>query len=436
MGLFSRLLGRSTPAAKAVTIHRLPDSLPLVYKDASAVPIHQNSVVMSSIKFATRAFPEAPLVVERLNGDVWEMQRKHRLAELLAKPNPYYGGSLLLNGVLASLMVDGNAYILKLRSASRRVQELWYAPHYAVKPICNYGDSFVSHYEYTANGKTEPYAIDDVIHIRDGIDFDQPMLGLSALKSVAREVLTDNEIAVYSHSILKNMGVVGVIISPKNETNVIQEDEAKLIKEKYTALTTGNNRGEPLVLDAPLDVQSPGYSPKDLAIDILRHIPESRICAVLGIHPTVLGLAVGLEHSTFSNMKEAREMAYESFIIPMQTLVADAINSQLLPDLGQEDVERVRFDLSQVRVLQEDENSKAERLGKSFQYGGIKRSEYRSALGYDYAPEDEVYYTDIQLGTSPAQDQVVKSLRTRAKQRKQAYDRLGLDDSDLAPQDN
>lgn len=431
MGFLSRLFSRR-PAAKSLTVSTLGPGLSLNWQNPEAVPAHQNSAVMACVKFATRAFPEAPLVVERLNGDVWEAQRKHGLTALVAKPNPYYSGTLLWSATLLSLMVDGNAYWLRLRGAggAGKTRELWYLPHFSVTPKCEPGDAYVSYYEYRAKGQVFRLPPEDVVHFRDGIDPEQPMLGLSPLKSVAREILTDNEIAQYSHSILRNMGVVGVLITPKDSQSVFEDGHAELIKARFSATTTGNLRGEPLVLDAPLDVQSPGWSPKDLEVDVLRQVPESRICAVLGIHPTVVGLSVGLEHSTFSNMREAREMAYESFIIPMQALCADALNGQLLPDLGDEHAERCRFDTSQVRVLQEDENSKAERLGKAYQFGGIKRSEYRAALGYDSTPEDEFYFTDLQFagGRALSQAEVVKSLRERAAQRQAVYDSLEEED--------
>ena len=73
------------------------------------MPTHQNSVVMAAVKWATRAFPEAPIVIERLNGDVWEQARTHSLGKLLARPNDYYGGSLLWSGTLLSLMTEGKA---------------------------------------------------------------------------------------------------------------------------------------------------------------------------------------------------------------------------------------------------------------------------------------------------------------------------------------
>lgn len=431
MGFFKRWLRRDSSAVKAVSIIR-SEGMPISWAEPSQVPAHQNSAVLACVKWACRAFPEAPLVVERSQGDTWEQVRKHDLTKLLDNPNPYYGGNLLWSGTILSLMCDGNAYWHKLRGSngSGSVQELWYLPHGSVTPVCRPGDAYISHYRYSANGRSYELAPDDVVHFRDGIDPECPTRGLSPLKSVAREILSDNEIAQYTHSILRKMGIIGLLITPKSDQIMIGDDQGRVISEKIKAMASGDNRGEPLVLDAPLDVTSPGFSPKDMQIDIMRQMPESRICAVLGIHPTVVGLSVGLEHSTFSNMREAREAAWESFLLPLQSLCAGELDAQLLDELGDSNSERCRFDTSTVRALAEDENSKAERFGKAYQYGGIKRSEYRAALGFDSSAEDELYCTDISSGVAVASSQaeVIKSLKARAQSRKEAYDALRLDE--------
>jgi len=389
-------------------------------------PLWHNSAVMASVKWASRTFPEAPLVVDALNGDVYAQAHNHPLTQLIARPNPFYSGNLLWSATLLSLMVDGNCYWHKARNSYGVVKELHYLPHYAVTPKLDARRSYITHYEYRTSVSTTSIPVEDIVHFRDGIDPDNPFIGLSSLKSVFREILADNQIAEYSHSILKNMGVVGVIIAPKDKEVGVQDGEAERIATRFIEQYTGTGRGKAMVLDFPVDMHAPGFSPKDIAVDQLRQIPESRIAAVLGIPAVVLGLSVGLEHSTFSNMKEAREMAYESFIIPMQSLLAGELNVQLLPELGDASKERARFDNSDVRVLQEDENARAERTTKLYQGGVIKRSEARAEHGYDYTPDDEVYYSDVQFGASveSANEQVMKSVRARSKERRKAYEAL------------
>ncbi len=426
MGFIQRLFTRRNHETKGLTISTL-NGLPATWTKPDSVPAHLNGVVMAATKFVGRAFPEAPLIVEQRQADTWEVAHEHPLVQLINKPNAFYGGNLLWSGVVTSLMTAGNAYVYKARTQSGKVGELTYLPHYAVSPKTDSTRSQIVGYDYRANGQSMTLAVEDVIHFRDGINPDNPLIGLSPLAAVARELRADQELAQYTHAILRNMGVVSVIITPKDAQAQFEDGHADLIKTKFQAVTTGENRGEPLVLDAPLDIQSPGWSPKDLDIASMAEPIEARLCSVLGIHPAVLNLSVGLKHSTFSNMREAREAAWEQCIIPMQALCADVLNNQLLPDFGDSRHERCRFDLSEVRALAEDENERAERLGKAYQYGGIKRSEYRAALGYESDQNDELYFTDIQFsgGKALSQAEVVKQLRERASERQAAYEALG-----------
>ena len=136
----------------------------------------------------------------------------------------------------------------------------------------------------------------------------------------------------------------------------------------------------------------------------LRRLPEERISALLGIPAIVAGLGAGLDRSTFSNMSEARQMAYESNIIPTQRIFATTLNRQLLSrDFISEgrrgdgmrpknpDRIEVYFDNSGVRVLQEDEDAKTNRLNSSVKTGWMRVSEARRQAGLPTNEFDEVY---------------------------------------------
>jgi hypothetical protein len=118
---------------------------------------------------------------------------------------------------------------------------------------------------------------------------------------------------------------------------------------------------------------------------------------VLGIPPVVVGVMAGLEHSTYSNMAEAREAAYEGFILPHQRRFAADIKSQLLSDFGDTKGVAVQFDTSGVRVLQEDQNSLAARMGKMVTDGIAMVSEARNATGLPTGPEHEYFLRPANL---------------------------------------
>jgi hypothetical protein len=96
-------------------------------------------------------------------------------------------------------------------------------------------------------------------------------------------------------------------------------------------------------------------------------------------------------------MAEAREMAWESGLIPIQRLIADDLSSQLLPEFDDDKLAEVFFDYSEVRVLQADATDLARRW-RELVHGSIaKRSEARAALGLSVDDADDVYLQPMNL---------------------------------------
>lgn len=353
-----------------------------------------NSAVESVVRWIGRTFPEAPVEVLQQKADGTETPIVgHPMLDLLARPNPYYSGELLWRATLADWAAGGYSYWIKRRNAYRAPVELWWAPSWTMKPVWPLDDPtvFISHYEYTVDGNTQEIAVDDVVHFRDGLDPRNPRNGLSPIAALAREVFTDDEAANFTASLLKNMGVPGVIIAPDSDDVDVSEADGKAIKDQYKQAFGGDNRGEPMVMPARTKVSVLSWSPEQMNLRELRRIPEERICAMLGIPAVVVGLGAGLDRSTYSNMAEAREAAYESYIIPTQRLFGADLKSQLLRDFGDTKSLRVGFDTSGIRVLQEDENKKWTRVDMAVRGGWIMVSRAKEMVGEKPDDGDNVY---------------------------------------------
>jgi len=364
-----------------------------------------NSIVMACIRWYCRTFPEAPLQVVRLEADGTEtVLQDHRMVALWERPNPYYSGELMWRALLADWLSPGNAYILKVRNAYGEPVQLWWAPQYLMKPVWpDDGSAYISHYEYRPNGMPIRYAVEDVIHFRNGLDPANTRMGLSPLASLFREIFTDDEAASFSASLLRNMGVPGVIISPDvDEPGALNPDDAKAIKADFAQKFGGEKRGSPMVLPSRTRVQVLTMNPQQMDLKTLRRVPEERVTAVLGIPAIVAGLGAGLDRSTFANYAEAREAAYESTIIPDQRLFAGELRSQLLDDYGDTRQLHVRFDTSHVRVLQEDQNKLWQRVDGAVRGGWMMVSRAKEIVGETPEPGDNVYLRSLSvLETGP-----------------------------------
>lgn len=396
--------------------------------EKEAGDLWRNGVVGICLKFLADTFPEAPIQVERDKGDgTVETIPDHPLARLfLAPPLDRVGGAILppsalWAGVLLSLAVDGNAYLILRRDRIGRPAALEYVPHWAIEPQWTSAEQFISHYRYRYAGGEMKLETADVIHFRDGLDPQNSRKGISPLKSLLREIVSDNEATGYTAAILGNMGIPGCIITPPKDV-LPKPDFIKRTKELWSAFTAGERRGDAIVFQDAFDVKAPGFSPEQLALDKIRRVPEARICAALRIPPMVVGLTTGDGQRTYSNMREAREMVEESTIIPLYARIAETLTLQLLPQLSMRPGERVCFDLSAVRVLQQDMNELYQRVTLAYQAGILTRGESRSLLGREaVAGRDDGFASDYVGGTA-ANEAIQKRLSLAAAAAKRRAD--------------
>lgn len=376
---------------------------------ASEVEPSTNAIVMAAVNWIARTFPEAPPRVLKRSGTEMAAIPDHPLTQLLRRPNPFYSGVLLWTATIASWILTGNAYWIKERSQAGRVVRLWWIPSNLITPAWpDDGTEFVSHYEYKPDGRSIPLRVEttDIVHIRYGLDPDNPRLGLSPLASLFREIFTDDQAANFTAALLRNLGVPGVVIVPDDGGLEIGQQEADQIKDEFSARFSSDRRGEPLVLSSRAKVQVLSFSPEQMDLRNNRRVPEERITAVIGIPAIVAGLGAGLDRSTFANYAEAREAAYESNIIPAQRLFAEELRVQLLGDFADITRTEIDFDLSQVRVLQDDQNKLVERLTRALLAGGLLLSEYRRQLPNNVPelPDTDVLYVPTNITPMPVGD--------------------------------
>jgi HK97 family phage portal protein len=360
----------------------------------------QNAIIMACLHWIGRTFPEAPIrvVVDQATGPAKVVPR-HPLTRLLAQPNPYYNGLLMQSALLWSYNLDGNAYLTKARYKSGKLAELWYEPHTTIRPwVERNSTDFISGYQLKRNGRwtQEILPREDVIHFRHGLDPSNPRMGLSPLKAALREVFTDNEAANYTASLLRNMGIPGMVLSPGTDKDLVIEDPEAL-KETLQARFTGDKRGEPLVMMSPIKVDMLSFSPEQLALDKLRTIPEERITALLGLPAIVANLGAGLDFSSYNNVKELKASAYEGNLLPTQRLMAAQYDTDLLPELGDAETERVEFDISHVQALADDQADLVKCLSLGYKTGWLTRKDARllSPYNLDTDDDDDVYITDL-----------------------------------------
>lgn len=359
-----------------------------------------NSAVSNGIAFAQKVFPEAELRVTVKDADGADVPiPKHPMVELLRRPNDQYSGTHLWKATLLSWYVDGNAYWRVLRGAGGmgRPVQLWYVPHFRMRPHWPAdGSQYIDYYQYLVDGKWYRLEVADVVHFRNGIDPYDERMGWSKLKAVLREVYTDNELSTFSAALLRNGGVPSLFIAPMAGASPMQPDQVTAFKGRYREEMTGDGRGGVFVSNMPVEPKPIGFSPADLNADTLGQRGELRIAGAFGFPAALLQFQAGLEQArNKANYEELRKVAYRQGIIPCQSDMADELDLQLLPQLTDHAAERVTWDYTNVKEMQEDVDSVHGRARDDYKSGIVRRSEARAMIGLKSDAEDEVYYTEL-----------------------------------------
>lgn len=366
----------------------------------------QNSVVSIALRWLGDNAHKPRLRVNRIarNGD-WIPSYRHPLVDLWNRPNAHYTTRTLVKAIVLSIKCDGNAYILKVREKNlKRVRELWWIPHWHCAPCWDAnGGAYITHYEIDVDGETRSVPVADIIHVRDGIDPDNDRLGIAALKSQMREIVTDQEASTFTAALLKNAGVPSVAIVPGEGNDEIDKKASDAIKQRFHDATGGDSRGAPVVFARGAKIVELGFSPERLRLDRLPRLAGAKIAAALGTNLMTLGLPD--EAKTYANQAEARRGAWENGLVPTIDLIGEALQHALLPEFDDPQRYMIDFDYSQVESLREAQDAKSARTVAEYQGGVITRNEARESLGYDPDPEGDVYIDGQESTLNDAEDQ-------------------------------
>ena len=366
---------------------------PLLAPAAGASASTLNSAVFACLKLLAQSFQEAPLRVFRVQGDGTEAWLDDDpLTALLADPHPVLSQSELAFWLVFTLHVTGNTYLRKIRNRAGQVVQLWPISPATMQPETTEDDRqrgvFISHYVLDdGKGKREELAPEDVVHFRLGVDDADHRLGLSPLTRLLREISSDEEATRFTDALLKNSALSSLAVTVPPGP-VLTEEQAEQIRDRLREDYGGANRGRLAVLGNGATLQQIGFSPQQLDLKAAHTLPETRICAVLGVPPMLVGLNAGLEHTIYNNMEQAEEHFFEMTVNPLWRLLAAILTKQLLrPDFDADPKVRLKFDTADVRALQEDTNEVYARISVAVEKGWMTKDEARAEVGLDPLPD-------------------------------------------------
>lgn len=330
----------------------------------------------------------------------WHRSNDNDLFKLLLFPNKDRTMREMLSCTDISLGLHGNAYWIKERGEQGRVVALKWVPSTMMRPFWKKkSKDFITGYAYTPDGDGNTYLFypEDVLHFRDVVDIGNIRYGYPPLKPLLNSIGADISMTEYEDAIMRNMGIPGAVFIPKPEFAMSVTDvQAHDIKKRYKETTSGEARGEPLVLDYPADVVFPNVTPSNMSIEVMRKSPETRIPAALGLNAVAVGLDM-TQTGLNTSKKELIRQAWDYGVSPIHDIITDTLNKALVPEFFNPQRYRAVFVYDDVPFLREDETELHERIANDWKSGFITLDEARAATRYtkDVTGRGGMYYNEF-----------------------------------------
>ncbi len=311
-------------------------------------------------------------------------------------------GSQLLRTTYRDLLIYGEAFWLIIRTNSG-------VPISARRLHPQYMD------EKTNLGELTKWRFGPVVASDDAIEydteevlqfkFDDPdndIRGLSLLSALELTVAQDLFAMKFNEQYFENSAHTGIVFSMKNSTVDEIARNREWMEQNYVGT---ENAHKPLILEGDIDVTKSVSSRAEMQFVEGRKFNREEILSVLDVDPSKVGIN---ENSNRSVSKEADNTFRQENVAPLQLVVEEEINNQLILALftwadilfRQNDSSR-RDQLDMMKLYAE-----AERLGV------MSINQVKGELGLPNIPGGDVHFVQTAAGAIPVEwlDDVAKRL--------------------------
>ncbi len=300
----------------------------------------KNVIAHRAIAMIAEGAASVPLQLHEGRGGDTRVLSAHPLRALLARPNPFCGGSAFFEALYTHRLISGNAFIQAVGPKGEAPLELHVLRPDRVKILAG-KNGLPMGYRYQVGEKYTDYPVDRVtgqsriLHLKYFHPLDD-WYGLSPVEAAAYSIDQHNQAGSWNQSLLQNgarpSGALIVKHSEETGTSNLSEEQYMRIKEQMESEFSGShNAGRPLLLEGGLEWKEMSLSPKDMDYVEMKHSAARDIALAFGVPPQLLGIP---GDNTYSNLAEARLALWEQTILPSVQHAVSSLNNWLTPMFG------------------------------------------------------------------------------------------------------
>jgi SPP1 gp7 family putative phage head morphogenesis protein len=239
----------------------------------------------------------------------------------------------------------------------------------------------------TLGGIPKDFKPEDVVYFRDAPGVG-PVRRRASRLGVAMEWLAlGDDTRKKVHELVSIAAWPSLVMQPDREWNPSQAD-----LERYEQKTLQRQRErKPLIMLGGGTATVVSARIRDLVPDEVLDRVEAVVAAVFGVPAVVLQYLVGIRNAPWSQLAEARRMAYTDAIKPAWVGIERPVTRQLLRPLDEDRTHFVRFDTSRIEALKESQLEAAQRVGLVARIASVNERRTMVGLEPDADPKaDEV----------------------------------------------
>jgi len=311
------------------------------YNYAYATLYRTQPNVRTCVDFLARNIAQLGLhVFRRVSETDRQRLREHGLARTIAQPNPYTTTYRLIESLVADFGIYHNAYWLKLAAPGGGVALLRVPPE-MVEIKGGLGPTL---YTINLGAKIIKVQPEGMVHFR-GYNPESSIQGLSPLETLRRVLAEEFASGDYREYFWRNAARMSLIIErPAEAPEWSDAARARFTAEFEAMYAGGSNSGKTVVLEEGMTAKPTTFDAQQSEYLGGRKLTREEVARSYHIPLTMVGI---LDHATFTNIKDQHKQLYVDCLGPINAMIEQEIELQLLPEFGDTEGVYVEFNIAE-----------------------------------------------------------------------------------------
>jgi len=286
------------------------------------------------------------------NNEVVEIE-DHELLALLKNPNPIMSEYDFKEMIITLGEIYGRMPLVIFRDSTGKPNELWPAlpPSLKIKKVDENGYPLV--WEYSFGNKKVEYKNEDIIDLKYPSPKNPVIEANAPLEAIKKSLNLEMYMTDWNIGLMENDARPPMIIKYPEP---LTEEQKEKLQEMFRQQYQGFNRAykKVLVLTGGAEVDSRGYSPKELDFSSSRDQIRDKILSSFGVPKSILGLESNVNRASM----EQAEINFAKYTLePKLKKITSQLNKKIVPEFGENlwlDFEPLVFEDKEIQLLRYD----------------------------------------------------------------------------------